>query len=41
MCDFIYEFYDELFVKHWTEKYFPRRERDSNHERKEVHIPSP
>ena len=39
--DFIYEFYDELFVKHWTEKYFSGKERDSNHEGEEVHIPNP
>jgi hypothetical protein len=40
-CDFVYEFYDELFDKHWTEKSFPRRERDSTHEREEVLIPNP
>jgi hypothetical protein len=34
------EFYDELFDKHWTEKSFSRRERDSTHER-EVLIPNP
>jgi hypothetical protein len=39
-CDFVYEFYDELFDKHWTEKSFPRREKDSTHER-EVLIPNP
>jgi hypothetical protein len=38
-CDFIYVFYDELFDKHWTAKSFPRRERDSTHEREEVLIP--
>jgi hypothetical protein len=27
------EFYDELFDKHWKEKSFSRRERDSTHER--------
>jgi hypothetical protein len=40
-CDFVYEFYDELFDKHWTEKSFLRRERDSTHEREEVLIPNP
>jgi hypothetical protein len=40
-CDFIYEYYDELFDKHWTEKSFPRRERDSTHKREEVLIPNP
>jgi hypothetical protein len=40
-CDFAYEFYDELFDKRWTKKSFPRRERDSTHEREEVLIPSP
>jgi hypothetical protein len=40
-CDFVYEYYDELFDKHWTEKSFPRRERDSTHEREEVNLPNP
>jgi hypothetical protein len=29
------------FDKHWTEKSFPRRERDSTHEREEVNLPNP
>jgi hypothetical protein len=41
LCDFIYEFYDELFDKHWMEKSFLRRERDSTHEIEEVLIPNP
>jgi hypothetical protein len=41
LCDFVYEYYDELFEKHWTEKSFPRRERDSTHEREEVNLPNP
>jgi hypothetical protein len=40
-CDFVYEYYDELFDKHWTEKSFQRRERDSTHERQEVNLPNP
>jgi hypothetical protein len=40
-CDFIYEYYDELFDKHWTEKSFPRRERYSTHERELVNLPNP
>jgi hypothetical protein len=39
--DFVYEYYDELFDKHWTEKSFLRRERDSTHEREEVNLPNP
>jgi hypothetical protein len=39
--DFVYEYYDELFDKHWTEKSFPRMERDSTHEGEEVLIPNP
>jgi hypothetical protein len=39
-CDFIYEYYDELFDKHWTEKSLPRRERDSTHDGEEVLIPN-
>jgi hypothetical protein len=40
-CEFIYEFYDELFDKHWIEKSFSRRERDSTHEGEELVIPNP
>jgi hypothetical protein len=40
-CDFVYEYYDELFDKHWMEKSFPRREKDSTHEGEEVLIPNP
>jgi hypothetical protein len=40
-CDFVYEYYDELFYKHWTEKSFLTRERDSTHEGEEVLIPNP
>jgi hypothetical protein len=40
-CDFVYKFCDELFDKHWTEKSFLRRERDSTHEREEVVILNP
>jgi hypothetical protein len=36
-CDFIYEYCDELFDKHWSEKSFSRMERDSIHEGEEVH----
>jgi hypothetical protein len=39
-CDFVYEFYDELFDKHWTEKSFPRREKDSTHKRELVNLPN-
>jgi hypothetical protein len=37
----VYEYYDELFDKHWPEKSFPRRERDSTHEREEVNLTNP
>jgi hypothetical protein len=30
-----------FFDKHWTEKSFSRRERDSTHEGEEVHLPNP
>jgi hypothetical protein len=40
-CDFVYEFYDELFDKHWMKKSFLRRKIDSRHEREEVLIPNP
>jgi hypothetical protein len=39
-CNFVYEYYDELFNKHWMDKSFPRRERDSTHEGEEVLIPN-
>jgi hypothetical protein len=39
-CDFVYEYYDELFDRHWTEKSFPKRERDSTHEGEEVLKPN-
>jgi hypothetical protein len=39
-CDFIYEYYDELFDEHWIEKSFLRRERDSTHERELVNLPN-
>jgi hypothetical protein len=30
-----------LFDKHWTEKSFRRKERDSTYERELVHLPNP
>jgi hypothetical protein len=39
--DFVYEYYDELFDKHWTEKSFLRRERYSTHKGEEACIPNP
>jgi hypothetical protein len=39
--DFVYEYYDELFDKHWIEKSFSRRERDSRHEGEELLKPNP
>jgi hypothetical protein len=38
--DFVYEYYDELFDKHWTEKSFPRRERYSTHKEKKHAYPT-
>jgi hypothetical protein len=37
----MYKYYDELFYKHWMEKSFLRRERDSTHERELVNLPNP
>jgi hypothetical protein len=33
LCDFVYEYYDELFDKHWTEKSFSGKETYPIHER--------
>jgi hypothetical protein len=38
-CDFIYEFYDELFDKHWTEKSFPKRKETQHPREKKYSYP--